>query len=151
MNYKDIVYEHLGHSKFDNEKFIPVSNVEDWIKPKGGLWASPENTAYNWRDWVQVNEFMLDKYSTSFRFKLKDTTRLLVIDSANQLTPELLREGDSKFSKIMNVKLLDYNKIAGDYDAMLVLISADGRLYWDLYGWDCDSLLIFNPSVIVEL
>lgn len=34
------------------------------------------------------------------------------------------------------------------YDAIELSLSADHRLYWDLYGWDCDSILVMNPDKI---
>ena len=27
-------------------------------------------------------------------------------------------------------------------------LSNDQRLYWALYGWDCESILVFNPKAI---
>ena len=42
---------------------------------------------------------------------------------------------------------LDFEQLRKDgWDAVEVEI---GRLYWQLYGWDCDSILIMNPEVIV--
>ena len=35
-------------------------------------------------------------------------------------------------------------------DAIFVEISNDHRLYWALYGWDCDSIVVMNPDIIVE-
>lgn len=46
---------------------------------------------------------------------------------------------------------LDFEEIKKEYDAIEVLISEDDQLYWDLYGWDCDSLLILNKDIIKEL
>ena len=37
------------------------------------------------------------------------------------------------------------------YDAILVNISNDHNLYWALYGWDCDSLLVLNKDVVEEI
>ena len=45
---------------------------------------------------------------------------------------------------------LDFEKLSKSYDVIEVNISADRDLYWELYGWDCDSILVMNPSVIVE-
>ena len=28
--------------------------------------------------------------------------------------------------------------------------SKDG-LYWKLYGWDCDSILVMNPDVVIPV
>ena len=43
---------------------------------------------------------------------------------------------------------LDFEKLAEIYDAMVVYISADYNLYYRLYGWDVDSVLVFNPNVV---
>lgn len=43
---------------------------------------------------------------------------------------------------------LDFEKLKEDYDAIEVLISKDSRLYWSLYSWDCDSLLVLNKDII---
>ena len=47
---------------------------------------------------------------------------------------------------------IDFEKLAEQgWDAVEVKISNDMRLYWALYGWDCDSILIMNPDVVVEV
>ena len=35
-----------------------------------------------------------------------------------------------------------------EYDAIEIVID---KLYWDLYGWDCDSILILNKEVVIEI
>lgn len=44
-----------------------------------------------------------------------------------------------------------FRKISQKYDAVEINISSDGKLYWDLCGWDCDSILVMNPDVIKEM
>ena len=34
-------------------------------------------------------------------------------------------------------------------DAVEFNLSKDYELYWALYGWDCDSILILNPEIII--
>ena len=48
-------------------------------------------------------------------------------------------------------KCLDFEKLARDYDAIEVLISNDYRLNTSLMGWDCDSIIVFNPNIIEEV
>jgi len=52
---------------------------------------------------------------------------------------------------ISSWKLLDFEKLAGIYDAIDVSISNDPELHFALYGWDCDSILIMNPDIIQVL
>lgn len=46
--------------------------------------------------------------------------------------------------------MIDYEELATEYDALEVLISEDHELYFNLYGWDCDSIVIMNPEVIIQ-
>ena len=38
---KEVTYIHYGSPAFDTERFTPATQDGCWVKPKGGLWASP--------------------------------------------------------------------------------------------------------------
>lgn len=145
------IYVHDGHSNFDINLFKHISCRENFNKPLGGLWASPVDSPYTWEQWCLDNNFNYtigeDKYfqGEQFRFKLKDNARLLSITSAKQLDelPQIKNDLTSNIYKI-----LDFKKLEEEYDAIEVLISMDHQLYWDLYGWDVDSIVVMNPDVI---
>lgn len=145
------IYVHDGHNKFDKKLFNPIFCREHFNKPLGGLWASPVSSHYNWEQWCEDNNFNhtigKDKYcqNKKFYFKLKDGARLLSIKSAKQLD-DLPQIKDDMTSSVF--KILDFMKLQEDYDAIEVLISNDSQLYWDLYGWDIDSIVVMNPDVI---
>lgn len=45
---------------------------------------------------------------------------------------------------------LDFEKMAkAGFDGMEISISKYPQLYWFLYGWDVDSICIWNPKVII--
>lgn len=134
---------HMGCNHFDKFRFKPISNRKGWIKPDGGLWASPEGSPYDWEQWVIENNFVYDLNSW-FMFELKQNAKVLEITNSKQLKELPKCEIDLQYIWIA----LDFEKLANEYDAMLVMISSDSQLYWDLYGWDCDTLLVFNPDVI---
>ena len=141
---KDI-YIHYGHKYFDANLFMEINNFElGHVKPHGGLWASNINAKYGWKEWCRENNFRKCSYDDSFKFKLKSGTKVLRIDKAKTLKELPIIDSPYKFSWIN----LDFEKIKENYDAIEVLISADHQLYWDLYGWDCDSLLILNKDCI---
>lgn len=143
------IFIHMGHSNFDLDLFQNIVNDRGWVKPRGGLWASPLNANFGWKDWTAVNDFMQDKYlGSSFKFKLSKNARVLYVDSSEKLIDLPKRENDVFSIKEFNWVALDFQKLAQEYDAMLVLISNDHKLYWDLYGWDCDTLLVFNPNIV---
>lgn len=151
MKNVDMIFIHLGHPKFNLNLFQNISNDRDWVKPRGGLWASPLTAKFGWKDWITTNNFELDKYNQdSFIFKLSDSAKILYIDTADKLDD--LPKGTNIIGDMLHSWIvLDFEKLAEEYDAMLVLISNDFKLYWDLYGWDCDTLLVFNPDVIEEV
>ena len=143
-------YIHYGHTKFDKSMFNKIKNVDCSTKPKGGLWASDVEAEHGWKDWCEAEEFRDCKEENSFSFVLSDNAKVLYIDSIDDL--KVLPKIDEKFG--MNFSswiLLDFEKLAETYDAVEVSISSDFDLYYQLYGWDCDSIVIMNPNVVVEL
>ena len=143
-------YIHYGHTKFDKSVFNKIKNVDCSTKPKGGLWASDVEAEHRWKDWCEAEEFRDCKEENSFSFVLSDNAKVLYIDSIDDL--KVLPKIDEKFG--MNFSswiLLDFEKLAETYDAVEVSISSDFDLYYQLYGWDCDSIVIMNPDVVVEL
>lgn len=140
------IYIHYGHKQFDGNLFDEIQN-EQFVKPLGGLWASNIKAKYGWKDWCTDNEFRECKEENSFKFKLKDGTRILKIDNAKILKELPTDNTPYKFGWVT----LDFEELTKTYDAIEVLISNDGRLYYDLYGWDCDSLLVLNKECIEVL
>lgn len=143
------IYIHYGHKYFDPDIFVEIENV-CWNKPIGGLWAYDINAKYGWKNWCKDEDYCECKEENSFRFKLKANSKLLTIKSHNDLCslpiePNVPKEYCNKFLCI------DFEKLKKKYDAIEVLMSEDHRLYRDLYGWDCDSILVLNKECIDEI
>lgn len=163
---KEIEYIHYGSKKFDKNKFEEIMNRPDGVlKPFGGLWASRIDAEYGWKEWTQEQEFRLDKYSKDnyFKFKLKDNARVLVLRSSKQLEklPQV-KEIELENGMVVPIPdfgqiVLDFEKLKEEYDAIELLMSEEDNtgyedifdgLYWKLYGWDCDSILVMNKDII---
>lgn len=115
-------------------------------KPRGGLWASDIKAKYGWKDWNKSEKFAECNKENSFTFTLSDSANVLYINSVKDL--ENLPKAQNKFGLISWVSL-DFEKLVETYDAIEVNISNDYNLYYKLYGWDCDSILIMNPDIVI--
>lgn len=145
-------YIHYGGSEFSKEIFNPVKNSNFiFTKPAGGLWASDVNAEFGWIDWCRAEGYRVSRLVESFAFNISDDAKVLLIDSISKLEslPTIGRENPfgSVFG-IRNTEYIDFEKLAEEYDAMEVLITSDPDLYYALYGWDCDSILIMNPAIV---
>lgn len=149
-------YIHYGSPKFVTGLFRAITNCDGFNKPRGGLWASPVDAERSWREWVEGNNFYPETLATSFEFELSAGARVL------ELTPENvwdLPEDEKAFMKrdrrdrnvFSMVYGIDFEALAREYDVLECSLSRYPSLYWSLYGWDCDSILIMNPDVIVEV
>ena len=143
------IYIHYGHKQYDPKMFDEIKNRQ-FIKPFGGLWASDINAEYGWKNWCKDNDFRKCNENNSFKFKLKEGTKVLVLKTKKDLKG-LPQDEDLPIWLEKNLLndwgnvYLDFEKLKEKYDAIEVYID---ELYWKLYGWDCDSLLVLNKECI---
>ena len=148
-------YIHYGHTKFHKGCFKPIKNTEFWTKPNGGLWASPVDTKYGWKDWCHSNEFRECKEDNMFKFILSENSKVLHLYSINDLKDLPICFSDKFYDTRM--VYLDFEILSSEYDAIELHLSEEkyesfmDSLYYKLYGWDCDSILIMNPDIICEI
>ena len=140
------IYIHYGSKHFDKNLFQEIKNVA-FVKPEGGLWASDVKAKYGWKEWTEDNNFMTEKYNKDnyFKFRLKDTAKVLKLEKPSDL---INLPKDKELLKLRFYNCLDFEELKKQYDAIEIIID---KLYWDLYGWDCDSILILNKEVIEEV
>jgi hypothetical protein len=69
-------YIHYGHKFFDRSLFNPIKNqLFGGVKPSGGLWASPINAEFGWKEWCKAEDFQDIKESNSFTFVLTENAK----------------------------------------------------------------------------
>lgn len=151
MTFAKQVYRHYGNNQFDKTLVKPIKNRETWGKPTGGFWASRVDAENSWKEWCEREEFETHKLKKHFDFTLRDDTKLLEIKTISDLN-KLRQEHQDWFVKpkweFVDKSFLDFEKISKLYDAMEVNAGSDEELYFDFYGWDCDSICIFNLDCV---
>lgn len=145
---------HYGAKSLNRNKFKKVQNSSR-NKPKygTGLWVSPINSSFGWKDWCTLEDFRDCKESNSFILNLKKSARVLTIDSLED-SRKLFRYYVKATNKYTSY--IDFEKLSKDYDAIFLTDKGqqETRFVWDeekgveLYGWDCESLLIMNLDCV---
>jgi len=146
-------YIHYGCTEFDKRLFNPVRN-ERFVKPYGGFWASPVGSEQDWKSWCIDTNNMSWLNGGSFKFTLTDSAKVYHIYSVM----DLYALPNDPRAIVKSSYCIDFEAcIRSGIDAIQLHLSdeedkpelfMDG-LYWRLYGWDVDSILIFNPDIIV--
>lgn len=153
-------YIHYGHKYFNKNIFNKIKNDLWIIKPIGGLWASPVDTKYGWKNWCEENDFRECNEENSFKFTLSKNANVCHIYSVKDLENLPRQELPPEHYSVNRKYILDFeNMVNSGYDAIELHLSEEVRvsdnfmdnLYWQLYGWDCDSILIMNPDIIVPI
>lgn len=145
MEFISDTYIHYGHRCFVPELFEEIKNKPSMCKPHGGLWASPVNAEFGWKDWCKENGYFVKNMGESFKFRLRYDAEVLHLRKFSDVKamPKL------KSGQPASWYCPDFEKMLADgIDAIELHISDDQKLYDALYGWDCDSILVMNPSVI---
>lgn len=136
-------YIHYGSDTYDKNRVTYCHPDVIPCKPAFGLWASPvESTYRSWEEWCRNEEFYLSKLEKYFTFTLTEDAKVLEIRQPSDIKKYEVE------TELKCLKTIDYNSILHDgYDA--VELYMNNELYWYLYGWDCDSIVIFNPDIVI--
>lgn len=141
-------YIHYGCAEFNHNKFQTIKNRKLSTKPTGGLWASKVNAKNSWYKWCLSNEYNLSSLNKSFRFTIKEGSNILVVNSISDV--ERLPHINTD-DVLIPWHCLDFEKLSiNGVDAIEISIEGDG-IYFGLYGWDCDSILIMNKDIIENI
>ena|ERR1035437_332184 len=147
---------HHGSPNFDPAKFNAVvddSRTAFTKKPFGGLWTSPVESKCGWREWCEVEEFKLDRLSASF--DLRFIGDVLVIDRVEDLSKipwktayssARIREEEAPVFGSLLSRGVDAIHLTDKGQCATRL--SDPR---NLYGWDCESVLVINPYSVWQI
>lgn len=143
------IYTHYGADKFDKNLFrYPKTHFA--TKPAGGFWGSPNDSNFGWNEWNEEQGYGNLNNEKKIRFTLTPSAKVVTIDSEASYNELYKKYKTEKQWWDLNDRL-DWDKIFQDYDAMEVYITRYDALYMKMYTWDCDSICVFNPNVIVQV
>lgn len=141
-------YIHYGHKAFEPSSFTTPTNHSYANKPNGGLWASATDAPYGWKDWCKAEDFRQCDDDNAFTFMLSDNANIFEINciaDVGRMPRQHKTDGDIRFIDI------DFERMyENGVDAIVLNLSNDPDLYFLLYGWDCDCILVLNPEVIIS-
>lgn len=135
---------HYGTNHYDPQRVQPIRNVR-WVKPHGGLWTSPVDSTWGWRDWCRSEmpgwvekPHCLLHFSGSVHVinSLSDLMRLPWLEDTFGGHP-------------------DFELLAQQCDALHLTVAGQECTRFStprhLYGWDCETVLVFNPHSLTQV
>ena len=149
-------YIHYGSSQL--YPIQSIHNMKMMPKPFGGLWASPTDSPFGWYEWCRREHFNIEALKTYFKFTLTDNAKIFHIYKVSDLDELPKQKPSEDFYDIKGYSIIDFEELQKTYDGIELHLSEEiypkdvnwsyQGLYWKLYGWDCDSILLFNSDVI---
>ena len=147
------VYIHYGADHFDKNLFKMPKGCDYGInKPRGGLWGSPVDSDWTWKEWCEGEEFHLERLNKSFKFVLANGSKTFHIRTADDILKLPIAKYPDNDDFLFVNWYYDWNKIISLYDAVELHYSNNYNLFHTtFYCWDVDSIIVLNPDVIREV
>ena len=144
--------------EYNPKKWREIRNHKFFNKPNGGLWGSPIDSSWGWKDWCDSENFKRnDGFNSGFTWEISDPDKILIIDSMEtyQSLPESYKYSSSLFGYRTNYIYLDFERISQDYDAILLTERGFNELRHDISlnfcFWDCESIIVLNQEAIINI
>lgn len=149
-----IIVEHCGNDHLEPISSICEISVPGFPKPQGGgLWTSPIDSEYNWRKWCEIENFNIGYLEKSFRMEVS-TKNLLVIDSYYDFSLKMLHSNIMTIGKY-SLPVIDWKKLVSQYNGIWLTARGEAETRYthpySLYGWDCETVLLFNSMPIINV
>ena len=144
---------HWGARAFEPDKFVPIMHrncLAAAKKPLGGLWASPIGSKWGWRDWCKAAGFQEYDDDNYFTFTLSG--RILTIDCHDDLD-KMYFFSYMPGKGVDFLQCPDFERLATEYDAVYLTENGEQSTRQtdiNLYGWDCECVLVLNKDAINE-
>lgn len=156
----------LGIDTIDPSKFRKIENYRFRNKPKGGLWTSPENSEFGWKDFVISESYRTDKYlSKCTLITLKESAKIFILDSAEDFkkVPKYFCKPKEFEELFLTEELINFEELSKHYDGLWLTMNGLKELsgfdifdfetnhlssIGNLYGWDVETVLLFNLDCI---
>ncbi len=138
--------ENLQVIHYGSNIYTPIRPVVNGkiTKPRGGLWTSPVYSDWSWKHWCREENFRKIDESVSFKLGFKLEAKILIINSIKDL--EVL----PKRKDIAFELAVDFEKLAKKYDGIWLTEVGEKATRFseslDLWGWDVETVLIFNSD-----
>lgn len=157
-------YRHYGSNKFIYERFKDVVDrpIRETGKPNG-LWASPIDSELSWYNWCMGENFHTEHLNEYFDFTIREDSRILNIYEEDDIIPYIIKH---KYNMDFGLYVQGYDRPKTDcadrYNIERLHEEFDGiELHLDqnymnlrytiFYSWDVDSIVIWNPDIIIPL
>lgn len=147
-------YIHYGHESFDPLYMLSTMKYAYKYRRRDkphGLWASPVDCELPWKEWCENEDFHTDTLDKSFTFSLSPDARVLHAKHLRDIEPFI--RYDNSISDRWTYPMLYLDAIYKMYDAMEVHMSKHWNELHDFslfYSWDVDSIVVWNPDVIIQ-
>ena len=147
----------LGIDKVDHNLFCSIKNNKYCVgnKPLGGLWTSPVGSEYGWKEFVIGEDFRTEKYlKKECLIRLKSSVKLFIIDGIKDLDKCPTVKNNLIY---YNNRTIDWEELSKSYDGVWLTLNGERDTRYssynksslgDLYGWDVETVLLFNLNCI---
>lgn len=152
-------YIHYGNLTFDRDRFDEPDVLVYCNKPKGGFWASHCKAENSWKKWCKDNEYHRQcDDRVSFYFHISPDANIISIASLEDCKKLPMRLTGYGFGRQepRQMEAINYKECmergidAIEYKYDEAKKSEDFEAIDDVMKqWDCDSILILNPDIIV--
>ena len=117
-------------------------------KPLGGLWCSPANSKYNWKEWCKAEGLGDIEQDMEYILDISEEG-MLVIDSEDDLykLPVTIKHRSMKYINFRELLRRGYKSIWLTEEGVW-----NTRLTYplSLYSWDCETVLIMDESIVTH-
>lgn len=121
-----------------------------FIKPQGGLWCSPLDSAYGWIDWCRDESFDDIDHKQRVIFDI-DMTKFLAIDNVEDMENKLPWYLFHDMFPAIDFEELIQQGTEGIHLTEKGLIDTRWSSLHSLSGWDCETVLIMTKRCILNV